>query len=142
MLNTATTNAIAHLRDHYSVPFIGMEPAIKPAALQSASGKVGVLATRGTLSSSLFHSTAKNHASHIQILEQEGTGLVELIEQGMAETPGLGGLRKGLADAKNWLRDAYGDELVPEFDELGTETLSGLGPAAPPQPGSLLDVQI
>ena len=84
--NTATTNAIDHLRKHYPVPFIGIEPAIKPAALQSASGKVGVLATRGTLSSSLFHSTARNHASHIEILEQEGTGLVELIEQGRTES--------------------------------------------------------
>ena len=84
--NTATTNAIDHLREHYPVPFIGIEPAIKPAALQSSSGKVGVLATRGTLSSSLFHSTSKNHAAHIEILEQEGTGLVELIEQGRADS--------------------------------------------------------
>ena len=82
--NTATTNGIDHLREHYPVPFIGIEPAIKPAALQSASGKVGVLATRGTLSSRLFHSTVKNHASHITILEQEGAGLVELIEEGKA----------------------------------------------------------
>ena len=82
--NTATTNAIDHLREHYPVPFIGIEPAIKPAALQSVSKRVGVLATRGTLSSTLFHSTVKNHASNIEILEQEGTGLVELIEQGKA----------------------------------------------------------
>lgn len=82
--NTATTNAIDHLRAHYPVPFIGIEPAIKPAALQSTSGTVGVLATRGTLSSALFHSTAKNHASNIRIIEQEGTGLVELIEAGNA----------------------------------------------------------
>ncbi len=90
--NTATTNAIDHLRSNYPVPFIGIEPAIKPAALGSSSGKVGVLATRGTLSSALFHSTSRNHASHIEILEQEGTGLVELIEEGKAlaeETRGL-----------------------------------------------------
>jgi glutamate racemase len=84
--NTATTNAIDHLRMHYPVPFIGIEPAIKPAALQSRSGTVGVLATRGTLSSALFHSTAKNHASNIRIIEQEGTGLVELIETGKANS--------------------------------------------------------
>jgi glutamate racemase len=80
--NTATTNAISHLREHYKVPFIGIEPAIKPAALQSQSKKIGVLATKGTLSSNLFHSTSENHANGIQILEQEGTGLVPLIEQG------------------------------------------------------------
>jgi glutamate racemase len=84
--NTATTNAIDYLREHYPVPFIGIEPAIKPAALQSVSKKIGVLATRGTLSSALFHSTAKNHASNIEIMEQEGTGLVELIEQGQAQS--------------------------------------------------------
>lgn len=83
--NTATTNAIAQLRAHYSLPFIGIEPAIKPAALQTKSGKVGVLATKGTLSSSLFHNTSKLYAEGITILEQEGTGLVELIEAGKAQ---------------------------------------------------------
>lgn len=84
--NTATTNTIAYLRENYEVPFIGIEPAIKPAALQSESKKVGVLATKGTLSSSLFHSTSENHANGIQILEQEGSGLVPLIEQGKIES--------------------------------------------------------
>ena len=80
--NTATTNAIDYLRAHYDVPFIGIEPAIKPAALNSRSGTVGVLATRGTLSSSLFHSTSNLHAKGIKVVEQEGKGLVELIEAG------------------------------------------------------------
>jgi glutamate racemase len=80
--NTATTNAIAHLRSHYPVPFIGIEPAIKPAALHSKSKTIGVLATKGTLSSHLFSATSKHHANGIRIIEQEGTGLVELIESG------------------------------------------------------------
>jgi glutamate racemase len=80
--NTATTNSIGYLREKYPVPFIGIEPAIKPAAINSKSKIVGVLATKGTLSSNLFHSTAKNHASGITILEQKGTGLVEMIEKG------------------------------------------------------------
>lgn len=80
--NTATTNAIGYLRDTYRVPFIGIEPAIKPAALQSSAKRVGVLATRGTLGSDLFHSTAKNHANGIEIIEKEGAGLVALIEAG------------------------------------------------------------
>lgn len=84
--NTATTNAIAYLRSQYPVPFIGIEPAIKPAALHSRSGTVGVLATKGTLSSALFHSTSKNHAHGIDIIEQEGTGLVELIEAGQGSS--------------------------------------------------------
>lgn len=85
--NTATTNAIAHLRSHYKVPFIGIEPAIKPAALNSKSGTVGVLATKGTLSSDLFHSTAKLHAGGITLVEQEGRGLVPLIEAGKEHAP-------------------------------------------------------
>jgi glutamate racemase len=80
--NTATTNAIDYLRNNYNLPFIGIEPAIKPAALQSQSKTVGVLATKGTLSSSLFHSTSENHANGIKIIEQVGTGLVPLIESG------------------------------------------------------------
>jgi glutamate racemase len=78
--NTATTVAISELRKTYKLPFIGIEPAIKPAALQSQTGVVGVLATRGTLASSLFQNTSALHASGITVVEQEGNGLVPLIE--------------------------------------------------------------
>lgn len=84
--NTATTNAIDHLRSNYDVPFIGIEPAIKPAALKTRTKKVGILATKGTLTSSLFHNTSKLHTSGIEVIEQEGTGLVELIERGQINT--------------------------------------------------------
>lgn len=80
--NTATTNAIRMLRERYPIPFIGIEPAIKPAALQSATGIIGVLATRGTLASDLFAKTSRNFASEIRILEREGEDLVQRIEQG------------------------------------------------------------
>ena len=85
--NTATTNAIDYLRSHYPVPFIGIEPAIKPAALHTKTKKVGVLATKGTLSSNLFHNTSKLFAEGITVLEQEGKGLVELIEAGKVQSP-------------------------------------------------------
>ena len=85
--NTATTNAIDYLRSHYPIPFIGIEPAIKPAALHTKTKKVGVLATKGTLSSSLFHNTSKLFAEGITVLEQEGKGLVELIEAGKVQSP-------------------------------------------------------
>jgi len=84
--NTATTNAIKELREAYSVPMIGIEPAIKPAALNSKTKTVGVLATKGTLSSALFNSTSENHANGIKILDQVGSGLVELIEKGEVRT--------------------------------------------------------
>jgi len=88
--NTATTMAIAELRKTFKVPFIGIEPAIKPAALATKSGKVGVLATRGTLASELFQSTSSLHAAGITVLEQEGTGLVEQIEQARHLGPEMG----------------------------------------------------
>nr|MDT8414357.1 glutamate racemase [Flavobacteriaceae bacterium] len=84
--NTATTNAIDYLRHSYDIPFIGIEPAIKPAALQTKTKKVGVLATRGTLSSQLFHHTMQKYTSGIEVFEQVGEGLVELIEAGKMDS--------------------------------------------------------
>ena len=84
--NTATTNAIDYLRVKYNVPFIGIEPAIKQAALHTKSKRVGVLATKGTLSSALFQNTSKLFAEGIEIFEQEGNGLVDLIESGGLES--------------------------------------------------------
>lgn len=80
--NTATTNAIAYLRQHYEVPFIGIEPAIKPAALQTQTSAIGILATKGTLSSELFHKTSNLYGNGINIVEQVGEGIVPLIENG------------------------------------------------------------
>jgi glutamate racemase len=80
--NTATTNAIKILRENYAIPFIGIEPAIKPAALNTQTKVVGILATRGTLSSELFHKTSDLFSSGIKVIEQVGEGLVEMIEDG------------------------------------------------------------
>jgi len=80
--NTATTNAIKQLRNTYDVPFIGIEPAIKPAALNSITKSIGILATKGTLSSELFNNTTELYSENIKIVEQVGVGLVELIESG------------------------------------------------------------
>ena len=80
--NTATTNAIQHLRAKYDMPFIGIEPAIKPAALQTKTKAIGILATKGTLSSELFSNTTQLYANGIKVIEQEGEGIVQLIEAG------------------------------------------------------------
>lgn len=80
--NTATTNAINVLRNTYAVPFIGIEPAIKPAAIQTNTNTIGILATKGTLNSALFEKTSNNLDFNINIIEQVGEGLVELIENG------------------------------------------------------------
>ena len=78
--NTATTNAIDVLRTSYNIPIIGIEPAIKPAALQTKHKSIGILATKGTLSSALFHKTTKEFAKEISVVEIIGEGLVPLIE--------------------------------------------------------------
>lgn len=80
--NTATTNAIAHLRAHFTAPFIGIEPAVKTAAMSSKTKSIGVLATKGTLTSALFKKTAEVYAQqqNIRIVERIGEGLVPLIE--------------------------------------------------------------
>ena len=80
--NTATTNTIAYLRRNYDIPFIGIEPAIKPAALYSKTGAIGILATKGTLTSKLFEKTADEYTRNITTIEQDGEGLVSLIEEG------------------------------------------------------------
>ncbi|MDR2652315.1 MAG: glutamate racemase [Prevotellaceae bacterium] len=80
--NTATAAAIKYLRSHFSVPFVGMEPAIKPAAIESKSGTVGVLATAGTFKGSLYLNTLTKFASNVKVIEQTGDGLVELVESG------------------------------------------------------------
>jgi glutamate racemase len=80
--NTATTNAIKILRTNYDIPFIGIEPAIKPAALQTETKTIGILATKGTLTSDLFHKTTDIYSNGIHVIEQVGEGIVQLIEEG------------------------------------------------------------
>ena len=80
--NTATTNAIDTLRNNYTIPFIGIEPAIKPAAIKSSSKSIGILATQGTLNSILFSESLDEYKDHIRVTEVIGEGLVPLIEMG------------------------------------------------------------
>lgn len=84
--NTATTNAIKELRTRFQVPIIGIEPAIKPAAINSKTQTIGILATKGTLSSELFNKTVEMYQD-TKIIEQIGHGLVELIENGEINSP-------------------------------------------------------
>lgn len=106
--NTATTNAIDYLRSNYNIPFIGIEPAIKPAALKTKTNSVGILATKGTLSSTLFSKTSEQFASNIKIIEQVGTGLVQLIESGQLASPEMTSL----------LKDYLNPMLVHNIDHL------------------------
>ena len=85
--NTATANAITYLRTHYDIPFIGIEPAIKPAALKSKTNSIGILATKGTLTSDLFYETSRALTLDVCVTEVVGEGLVPLIENGEIDSP-------------------------------------------------------
>jgi len=80
--NTATAAAIEDLRKEFSVPIIGMEPAVKPAVESTKSGVIGVLATSGTLSSEKFTRLVQRFDSHAKVVFQPGDGLVEQVEAG------------------------------------------------------------
>ena len=81
--NTATAAAIADLRERYDVPFIGMEPAVKPAASCTKTGVVGVLATAGTLKADKYLTTRGKYAEEVRFVEHVGEGFVELVEAGI-----------------------------------------------------------
>lgn len=81
--NTATAAAIATLREEFPVKFIGMEPAIKPAAQATRTGVVGVLATAGTLKATKYIDTRARWAQNVRIVEHIGQGFVELVEKGI-----------------------------------------------------------
>ncbi|HOM67210.1 MAG TPA: glutamate racemase [Brevefilum fermentans] len=86
--NTASAVALHDLRARYpEIPFVGMEPAVKPAAAQSQTGRVGVLATPTTFAGEMYHALVNRFAQGIQIYQNTCPGLVEQIERGELEAP-------------------------------------------------------
>lgn len=85
--NTATGQAISTLRNEFPVKFIGMEPAVKPAALATRSGVIGVLATEGTLKGSKYLINKGKYEGDVKIVEHVGKGWVELVENGILTGP-------------------------------------------------------
>ncbi len=84
--NTASAAALGHLRAAFpEVPFVGMVPAIKPAAALTKSGTVGVLATPATLGGRLFSDVVERYAGGVRVLSQACPGLVECVEEGDLE---------------------------------------------------------
>ena len=80
--NTATAVAIQSLRSRYAVPMIAIEPALKPAAAQSRSGVIGILATSQTLASVNFSRLTEKYGRGVRVLTQACPGLVEQVEKG------------------------------------------------------------
>ena len=107
--NTATAEAIKQIRAELRIPIIGVEPGIKPAAMQSQNGIVGVLATEATLKSDKFNALLATLPSHCEFIKQAGAGLVPLIEAGQGDsTQTLELLTKHLQP----IQDAGADTLV------------------------------
>ena len=95
--NTATAAAIDTLRAEWpDVPFIGIEPALKPAALESKTGIVGVLATAGTFGGRLYRETKAKFAKDVTVIATVADEFVEIVE---SLRVGLGSNRVGLESA-------------------------------------------
>lgn len=107
--NTATAEAIKDIRQKLNIPIIGVEPGIKPAAMQTQNGIVGVLATEATLNSDKFNALLATLPANCQFIRQAGAGLVPLIESGDAESEETLEL---LAKHLEPIQDAGADTLV------------------------------
>lgn len=107
--NTATAAAIDFLREKYpSVPIVGLEPAVKPACLETRSGVVGVLATERSLDGELFRRTAARYGEGVEVITAPGRGFVELVEQSREDTP----------EAEECVRAAVGEMLDRGADRI------------------------
>lgn len=97
--NTASAAALPQLRSTWpNIPFIGMEPAVKPAVKASKSGKIGVLATQTTFQSTRYQSLLERYAQTYQCFEDPCIGLVELIEAGCWNSPQTEHLLRSIID--------------------------------------------
>ncbi len=80
--NSATIHAISFLRERYDIPIIGMEPGVKPAANQTKTGIIAVLATEASLSGEKFHRLIAEHGNRIRVITRPCPEMVDLVEAG------------------------------------------------------------
>lgn len=90
--NTASGAALEALREALEIPVVGMEPAVKPAVRDTRAGRIGVLATAGTLASERFARLLRDHCGGVQVVARPGVGLVEMVEGGRLEGEELRGV--------------------------------------------------
>jgi len=83
--NSATIVAIEELRSRHCIPFVGMEPGVKPASDLTQTGTIGVLATEASLAGEKFHSLVAAHAQDLRVITQPCPKFVELVERGILE---------------------------------------------------------
>ncbi len=80
--NSATISAVEALRASYPLPFIGMEPGVKPAATMTQTGTIGVLATQASLAGEKFHRLVSTHGEGLRIITRPCPQFVNLVEEG------------------------------------------------------------
>lgn len=135
--NTASAAALHYLRDKYpEIPFVGMEPAVKPAAEHTQSGLVGVLATPATFQGALYSSVLERFANGVQVLQHTCPGLVGQIEDGNLDGDQT---RAILEDALHPMLDQGIDTVVlgcthypfviPQIEQIVGENVRVIDPA-------------
>lgn len=85
--NTATASIIEKFRKKYGIPFIGVEPGIKPAVSITKNKNIGVMATAGTLSSERYKELSRRIAGTVNLYDQSCPGLADQVEAGLLDTP-------------------------------------------------------
>lgn len=129
--NSATIAAIGALRAHYPIPFIGMEPGVKPATALTKSNVIGVLATEASLKGDKFHRLLHSHARDIRVITQPCPRFVELVEAGILEGPDVNdAIREYTSEALSLGADVFVlgcshyPFLLPALRQLLPSTLS------------------
>jgi len=126
--NTASGAALELLRERLSIPVVGLEPAVKPAVRESRNGRVGVMATVGTLRSERYARLVEAYANGSQVLAQPCPGLADLIEDGHLDDDEL---RARLAEFAAPLREAGVDTVVlgcTHYPFVREQIAAALGP--------------
>lgn len=107
--NTATSAAVDAMRRELPIPVVGVEPAVKPAAHDSQTGRIAVLATKAMLESARYRSLLQRHAGDVEVVSRPGRGWVERVEAGDIDSPHA---RKVVSDVITPLLGQKIDRLV------------------------------
>jgi glutamate racemase len=107
--NTASGAALEALRAELPIPIVGMEPAVKPAAIATRNRRVGVMATAATLQTDRFERLMREHAQEVLVVSHACPGLVELVERGLLDGDEA---RRTVADVVRPLQQAGVDTVV------------------------------
>jgi len=147
--NTASAAALTYLRSKFPhINFVGMEPAVKPAAEMTKTGKVGVLATPATFQGALYASVVERFGAGVEFLKHTCPGLVEQIEKGELDSVAT---RSILENALHPMLEQHIDTIVlgcthypfviPLIEEIAGKTVRVIdpAPAVARQVGRILD---